>query len=410
MKYLQAQDGERSMKIVFLAPFGIRPKGTLIARMLPLAVGMQELGHRVTIVAPPYTNPEDAGLTEIVRGVRLLNVQLGPGGKVLSTLPVSWRMLRAALAEKPDVIHLFKPKGYGGIAAMLMLSLKRLGLGMPPVFLDTDDLEGSGGMNELHPYSSVEKRVYAFQEQWLIKQCPGVTVASLALQKYVAEAGISNDRTLYLPNCVEEVPEIDGAAQRKKLGIAADVPLLLLYTRFFEFRQERLHELFATICRELPAVHFMVIGKGRNREEELLKQAAVERGFDRALTLLGWVEPEQLPELLASADLAVYPFEDTLINRAKCPAKLTELLRSGIPVVADNVGQIPEYLAPELRSFLCQPGDVNSMAKHCMELLNNRGGCRELGRSAKEFILQHFRWLDYAAKLEQFYQTISTDK
>ena len=41
------------MKIVFIAPFGIRPKGTVIARMIPLAAGLQGLGHRVTIVAPP---------------------------------------------------------------------------------------------------------------------------------------------------------------------------------------------------------------------------------------------------------------------------------------------------------------------------------------------------------------------
>ncbi len=41
------------MKIVFLAPFGIRPKGTVIARMLPLAVELQKIGHSVTIIAPP---------------------------------------------------------------------------------------------------------------------------------------------------------------------------------------------------------------------------------------------------------------------------------------------------------------------------------------------------------------------
>jgi len=47
------------MKIVFLAPFGIRPKGTVIARMVPLAAGLCALGHEVVIVAPPYTNTED---------------------------------------------------------------------------------------------------------------------------------------------------------------------------------------------------------------------------------------------------------------------------------------------------------------------------------------------------------------
>lgn len=392
------------MKIVFLAPFGIRPKGTLIARMLPLAVAMQDLGHQVTIIAPPYTNPEDAGRTETVRGIKLLNVKLGPGGKALSTFPVAWRMLRATMAEKPDLVHLFKPKGYGGIAAMLMQFLKRLGLKMPPVFMDTDDWEGSGGMNELHAYSSLEKRVYVFQEQWLTRHAQGVTVASKALQQLVAGMEIRLNQTLYLPNCVEDLPGGNVAATRTEMGLEPDTPVLLLYTRFFEFSQQRLHALFSAIHCARPGVRFLVVGRGRNHEEELLRKAANDNGYADALIMAGWVEPEQLPDLLVCGDLAVYPFDDNLVNRAKCPAKLTELLLAGVPVVGDRVGQIPEYLTPELHAFLCEPGDVNNMADHCIALLDNRSGCKELGRSGRSYIIEHFRWADYAAKLEQFYQ------
>ncbi len=394
------------MKIVFLAPFGIRPKGTLLARMLPLAIALQDIGHSVTIVAPPYTNPEDAGTTETVCGVRLVNVPLGPGGKVFSTIPVAWRMLRSAMAEKPDILHLFKPKGYGGITAMLQITLKRIGLEMPPVFLDTDDLEGSGGMNELHAYSSLEKQVYNFQEKWLTRQAAGITVASLALQQFVTNVGIASEKILYLPNCVEQLPTADHVVARQRQGIAADTPLLLLYTRFFEFDQQKLHELFASIRSQLPAVRFLIVGKGRHGEELLLQEAALKLGFADALIMAGWVEPEQLPELLACADLAVYPFEDTLVNRAKCPAKLTELLRCGIPVVADRVGQIPEYLAPQLHDFLCSPDDNALMAEHCVRLLNNRDKCRELGLVGRDYIMAHFRWPEYTSKLDQFYKTL----
>src|SRR6185369_6817002 len=149
------------MKIVFMAPFGIRPKGTVIARMLPLAVELQRLGHEVVIVAPPYTNPEDSGKTEVMRGVRIINVRLPAGGKALRAPLLTWRLFRAALAQKPDLVHLFKPKGYGGLAAMLQIWCDRIGVRMPPLFLDTDDWEGGGGMNELHDYSTVEKRLYS---------------------------------------------------------------------------------------------------------------------------------------------------------------------------------------------------------------------------------------------------------
>ena len=261
------------MKIVFLAPFGIRPKGTVIARMLPLAVELQKLGHEVVIVAPPYTNPEDSGKSEIVAGVRLVNIALDSSHKVLAAPILAWRMFRTALAEKPDLVHLFKPKGYGGLAAMLHLLLQQFGLRLAPLLLDTDDWEGDGGMNELHGYSSLEKRFYHFQEQWITRRVVGVTVASRALEVMVAAMGIPRQRLLYLPNCVGDPPPGDGTALRKRMGIAPETPVVLLYTRFFEFSQEKLHCLLAELLRQIPGVRFLVVGKGRMGEEDLLLAA-----------------------------------------------------------------------------------------------------------------------------------------
>jgi UDP:flavonoid glycosyltransferase YjiC (YdhE family) len=48
------------MRIVMIAPFGIKPKGTLLARMLPLAQALARRGHQPSIIAPPVQNPEDA--------------------------------------------------------------------------------------------------------------------------------------------------------------------------------------------------------------------------------------------------------------------------------------------------------------------------------------------------------------
>ncbi|TSK04278.1 MAG: glycosyltransferase family 4 protein [Geobacter sp.] len=394
------------MKIVFLAPFGIRPKGTLIARMLPLAEAMQTLGHEVVIVAPPYTNPEDSGMTEVVRGVRLVNVLLGPRHKVLAVPFLAWRMLRAALSERPDLVHLFKPKGYGGVAAMLMLSLQRLGLRLHPLLLDTDDWEGDGGMNELHAYSGQEKRFYRFQERWLLQNALGVTVASRGLEQLVAETGLDAGRMLYLPNCVAAPTQTDAEAARKGLGIPAGVPVVLLYTRFFEFSQEKLHYLFAELFRRVPDVRFLVVGKGRNGEEELLREAARESGFERALVMAGWVEPEAIPGLLAAGDVALYPFADTLVNRTKCPAKLTEILLAGTPVVADRVGQLAEYIDDGRSGILCEPDDWQQMADRTVALLQEPERLRPLGEAGRAYLLEHFNWGDAARRLDAFYHDV----
>jgi len=393
------------MKMVFLAPFGIRPKGTVIARMLPLAVELQKLGHVVTIIAPPYTNPEDSGKTEMLRGVRLLNVRLPQGGKAQGALPLAWRMFQAALAEKADIVHLFKPKGYGGLAAMLMISLRRFGAAMPPLFVDTDDWEGTGGMNELHAYSQAEKRLFAFQEKWLSRHALGITVASRELERLTREMGVPAESIFYLPNCVEDVPPGDGVCVRKKLGIESNAPVVLLYTRFFEFSQERLHGILAGIHVRLPEARFLVVGKGRHNEEEELLSASRSIGFASALVMAGWVEPQDIPDYLATADVAIYPLDDTLVNRAKCPAKLTELIRAGIPVVADRVGQTKEYVNDGISGFLSDPIVGETMVERVVALLQDRNRSRLMGKEGRIYMMSYFNWNYFAIRLIEVYNS-----
>lgn len=392
------------MKIVFLAPFGIRPKGTVIARMVPLAVELQKLGHEVVIIAPPYTNPEDSGVVEDIRGVRLQNIVLGPKNRVLAAPLLAWRMFRNMLREKPDLVHLFKPKGYGGLAGMMLLILQTAGFRLPHLFLDTDDWEGSGGMNELHAYSLLEKRFYSFQEQWLIRRAAGVTAASLALQELVGAMGVDDSRLLYLPNCVGETRCGDGRRVRQRWGIDAEAPVLLLYTRFFEFSLEKLCLVFAELHRLVPDVRLLVVGRGRNGEEAGLVAAARSNGLIRSLVMAGWVEPDELPDYLAAGDVAIYPFADTLVNRCKCPAKLTEILLSGVPVVADKVGQVKEYINPECGSLLCDPTDWQAMVEQAAELLLLPPDQRKsLGACGRQYLQEHFRWQIFAVRLNNFY-------
>lgn len=285
---------------------------------------------------------------------------------------------------------------------MLLILARRLH-SLPPLFLDTDDWEGKGGMNDLLGYSTAEKKLYAFQERWLPHRVCGVSCASRMLFDAHLAMGIDAKRLLYLPNCVYETSPADGAPVRERLSIPHDAPVLLLYTRFFEFSQERLHLVLAKIARRVPAVRFLVVGRGRHDEERELVRAAEKMGFCRSLVMAGWVEPEAIPTYLAAGDAALYPFDDTLVNRAKCPAKLTEILREGIPVIGDRVGQIPEYTAPENSFLLCDPHDWRQMADRATTLLLDPDQRQAAGTAARRHLLGSFNWQDAAGRLEQFY-------
>jgi glycosyltransferase involved in cell wall biosynthesis len=375
--------------------------------MVPLAAALQDLWHSVTIVAPPYTNPEDSGKIETVRGVTVKNIELGPRNKYIAAFVLAGRLLAAVRAEKPDIVHLFKPKGYGGLAAFALLAGKKLKIGPDiPLFVDSDDWEGAGGMNELRPYGRIEKLVFSLQEKWLQKLSDGVTAASRVLQARASHLGVR--RVLYLPNCVDDTPPGNGAGIRKRLGIADDAPVVLLYTRFFEFEQNRLHLILGDIYRRVPAVRFLVLGKGRNGEDDELIRAAAKLGFASSLAPAGWVEPAEIQDHIAVGDVAIYPFDDNLVNRAKCPAKLTEILRAGVPVVADGVGQIAEYIDNGKSGILCDPGQWREMADRVVALLQDPGKRRSLGGAGRRSLLDNFNWRRFAVQLHEFYSGSGT--
>jgi len=206
-----------------------------------------------------------------------------------------------------------------------------------------------------------------------------------------------------LPNCVGSGRPGDGWRTRSRLAIAADTPVVLLYTRFFEFSQERLHLLLGEIRRRVPSVRLLVIGKGRHGEEEQLVAAAAQHDFQHVLLPAGWLEPEVIPDYLAAADVAIYPLDDNLVNRAKCPAKLTELLAAGVPVVADAVGQATEYINNGETGLLCRPGDWRQMADNVVALLEDRHRRRALGEACRQYLLEHFSWRQFVSKLDRFY-------
>ncbi|MDX9955080.1 MAG: glycosyltransferase family 4 protein [Anaerolineae bacterium] len=388
------------MKIVMIGPFGLRPRGTMSVRALPLARALAARGHTVTLLLPPWQNPEDAGRTWEEEGARIENLPLPAGVPGWFHLRLTQGLVSRTRALCPDVVHTFKPKAYAGLAHLALR--QRF-----PVIVDTDDWEGPGGWNELAHYSPRLKRFFAWQERWGLRHATAVTVASRALETLVWAQGVDRKRVSYLPN---------GVAGRGFPAPAVPTarPALLLYTRFFEFKLQRLWEIVSRVREIRPDVRLLVVGKGFfNEEAELLhlaRQAGwqVTEGEDAPptadLNYAGWVEAERLPQVFAQAQVALYPFDDTLINRSKCPVKLLDLLAAGLPVVGEAVGQLQEYIVPSQTGLLVSPGDTEAFTQAILALLADTTTAQALGARAAAHVQAHFSWDVLATVAENAYQ------
>ena len=135
--------------------------------------------------------------------------------------------------------------------------------------IDTDDLEGLGGFADYYRKSSTYPELmlsfFDLQERWIPKHVGGITVASRALEKKLLDAGIPKRMIFYVPNGepqrIFKTKDEDVSVLRKKLGLEK-VPVVLLYTRFFEYHLEQVVEIIKNVKKEIPQAKLLVIGKG----------------------------------------------------------------------------------------------------------------------------------------------------
>jgi glycosyltransferase involved in cell wall biosynthesis len=416
--------------------FGLRPKGTMSVRALPLARALVARGHRVDIIMPPRSYPQDSGREWEENGVSIRNVVLPPRFPIVWHPIITWRLVWQALALRPDVVHCFKPKGYAGLVAMTFWFLKGLGLTKARLVVDSDDWEGTGGWNEIERYSSLQRRFFAWQERWGLTHCDTLTVASRALETIAWSLGVEPGRVFYVPNGMVSSSELRVSSsdetppsRRGRLGEGGvrvtenspspspslrgrgnallakclNHPTVLLYTRFFEFSVERVVEIFRRVLVQVPEAKLLVVGKGFFGEEERLKELMQGAGLADHLVYVDWVEPDQLPAYFAAADVAIYPYDDTLINRAKCAVKLIDLLAAGVPVVADDVGQNGEYVVHGTSGLLVPAGETGTFAGSVVELLRDENLRAKLGKGAQRRVLEEFDWGKLVARVEEAY-------
>ncbi len=392
------------MNIVLIAPFALEPKGTVSARMVPLAKSLISLGHTATIVVPPWDYPDHAGKTFSKNTVPIVNVKLPPSIPLLWYLLLTLDLIKTALSLKPQTVYCFKPKGFSGMAAILLSVLKFLKLTNVKIAVDSDDWEGQDGWNDVLPYPWWQKKVFSCQEEWLLRNAEVITLASKKLIEMAYSVRNAKDSVFYLPNGIEATGLTQEVRERSRVraiyGIN-ETPIVLLYTRYVEFQPERVVGIMRQ-AESLGACYvLLVVGEGPADEGEQLGRLWQENGLRSRLVRAGWVQVEEIKDYIFAADVAIYPMDDNMINQTKCPVKLVELLGAGVPVVAEAVGQVKEYITHNRSGILIEPGDEVWFGQMVARLLRSPEERDRLGRGAIKEIEDRFLWSSLAVTAEE---------
>ena len=207
----------------------------------------------------------------------------------------------------------------------------------------------------------------------------------------------SADRVMVLTNAVSKRRfnrPFDRAGMRKRLGL--DMPGLTVLGASGQFLPWHglgdLIERVGPVARE-KNLYFLFIGDGPVREEILVKARAL--GIGDHVRFTGMVPITEVPDYLAALDMAVIP---SAAQHAS-PMKLMEYMGAGLPIVAPDLPSIRAAIKGEHMAAIFPAGDMDSMRRILLSLLDQPEFARDLGRAAKEHIFSDLTWTSHAGKI-----------
>jgi N-acetyl-alpha-D-glucosaminyl L-malate synthase BshA len=206
---------------------------------------------------------------------------------------------------------------------------------------------------------------YARVVGFCIERSDGVTAVSESLKAdTIGALGIEHDIHV-IPNflnCAEYRRRTDPHLRSRFDGRGHYEAIVLHVSNFRAVKRVDVAlEVFRRIHQHLRA-RFVLVGDGPLRED--VERRASEYGLAEDVTFVG--EQQDLVAWLSIGDLFLLPSAQESFGLAALEAMACE-----VPVVASNVGGLPEIIEDGVTGFVCAPGAVDQMAERGVALLTN---------------------------------------
>jgi glycosyltransferase involved in cell wall biosynthesis len=162
---------------------------------------------------------------------------------------------------------------------------------------------------------------------------------------------------------------------RARLGISPWQPVVVMACRL---EVEKGVQLAIRALPSLPADAILLIA-GAGIYRQALADLAAQLGLHQRVRFLGFVSPDDLPDVLNAADVFALP----TLREEGLPISLLEALATGLPVVASAAGGVPTAIEDGVNGFLIPRGDVGALVARLSQLLTDAALRERMGRSAR---------------------------
>jgi len=330
------------------------------------------------------------------RGLHLIVLrELGREVSARDDLVTLFKLYRLFRRWQPDIVetHTAKAGTVGRIAARLAGVPVRVHVFHGHVF---------------HSYFSPAKtRVFLEIERALARISTRIVVLGDEQRREILGYGIGTpEKVVSIPLGFELAPFLEAerwrGALRAELGLPADpeqAPIVGIVGRLFPIKAHEVFLAAATqILAELPNTHFVIVGGGEREAE--LQSLGSQPPLAGHLHFLGW--RTDAPRIYADMDL----FALTSHNEGM-PVTIIEAMAAARPVVATNVGGVPNLVQDGQTGLLVPPRDPAAVARACVALLNDPVRRRAMGEAGRKAVGSRLDISTLVQTMTRFYDQLA---
>ena len=215
-----------------------------------------------------------------------------------------------------------------------------------------------------------------------IRACDALIVNSHHTKKLAETAGIEPSRIrilhpgVQIPPCH---PGADAEAFRRRIG-AGSGPILLSVGRLTKRKGilEFVEHCLPEIVHRCPSVLFVLIG-GEARQAvrksvgmiQLILEAALSKGIDKHLLVMGNVDDETLYQAYAASQLLIFPVIEQPDDVEGFGMVALEAAAYGLPTVAFATGGVTDAIRDRVSGYLVNPGNYAEFAETVLRCLQD---------------------------------------
>ena len=275
---------------------------------------------------------------------------------------------------KPNLIHIHSPK------ARIIFSILKF-LGLKKIIIST-----------VHgwPFNSFSR----FNQLYKILEL----IAAHTLDQTITDGHREKDFYLYNKFPKNKLITIHNGVSdiepKSNYQLESNDPLRLIMIGRFEKQKDDENLINALALLKEFNWNMKFLGKGPL--ENNIKNKVKELSLTKRISFLGW--QENVGDFLNNSDLFLL-----ISNWEGFPVSIVEAMRSGLPIIASDVGGVSESVNHGINGYLVPKNDPKSLVKFLKIILKNKKLLSEFGKSSRKIYLEKFNSEIMFNKIEKIY-------